>query len=72
MTAVDDVVFQKTVEFYIMDPEGKLADFRKKTLLHIFPQKTIEIEGYLKKNKVNFESKEDIIMFAGFLDTILV
>ena len=72
MTPIDDVVFQKTVEFYIMDQEGKLVDFRKKTLLQIFPQKTIEIEGYLKKNKVNFESKEDILRFAGFLDTVLV
>jgi hypothetical protein len=72
MTPVDDVVFQKTVEFYIMNPEGQLVDFRKKTLLQSFPQKTIEIEGYLKKNKVNFESKEDILRLAGFLDTILV
>jgi hypothetical protein len=72
MTPVDDVVFQKTVEFYIMNAEGQLVDFRKKIILQIFPQKTIEIEGYLKKNKVNFESKEDVLKFAGFLDTILV
>jgi hypothetical protein len=72
MTPVDDVVFQKTVEFYLMDAEGQLVDFRKKTLLQMFPQKSIEIEGYLKKNKVNFESKEDILRFAGFLDSIIV
>jgi hypothetical protein len=72
MTPVDDVVFQKTVEFYIMDTEGQLVDFRKKTLLQMFPQKTIEIEGYLKKNKVNFESKEDVIRLAGFIDSIIV
>jgi hypothetical protein len=72
MTPVDDIVFQKTVEFYIMDSTGKLLALRKKTLLQILPQKTIEIEGYLKKNKVNFESKEDIIKLAGYLDSILV
>jgi hypothetical protein len=72
MTPVDDIVFQKTVEFYIMNAEGQLVDFRKKTLLQTFPQKAIEIEGYLKKNKINFESKDDILQFAGFLDTIIV
>jgi hypothetical protein len=53
-------------------PEGEYVDFKKKTVLQIFPKKSAEIENYLRKNKVNFELKDDIIRFADYLDSLFV
>jgi hypothetical protein len=72
ITPTEDIVFQKTVEYYIVTPEGEYVDFKKKTVLQIFPKKSAEIENYLKKNKVNFELKDDIIRFADYLDSLFV
>jgi hypothetical protein len=63
----EDMVFQRTLEFYILTSTGELVDFRKKNVLHLYPEKEKEIQSYLKSNKVNFEYGVDILRFAGYL-----
>lgn len=64
----EDIVFQKTLEYYIATPSSGFVDFRKKNVIQLFPQKADEIQIYLKANKVNFESRQDLIRFADYLD----
>ena len=67
LVPADDMEFQRTVEFFILTSSGELVEFRKKNVLTLYPAMEDEIQKYLKSNKVNFESQEDIVRFAGFL-----
>jgi hypothetical protein len=66
----EDMVFQKTFEYSFSIPSGNFVQFRKKNVLQQFPQKNVEIQQYLKTNKVNFESQEDLLRFAEYLGTL--
>jgi hypothetical protein len=70
LVANEDMVFQRTLEYYISDPEGGFDMFNKKNVLHLYPQHEDKIKAYLKANKVNFDLKEDLLRFAGFLETL--
>lgn len=63
----EDYVFQRTLEFYLLTSSGELIEFRKKNVLSLYQDKETEIQKYLKSNKVNFESQQDILRFADFL-----
>lgn len=63
----EDLVFQRSLEFYILTSSGELIEFRKKNVFNLFPDREPEIQKYLKSNKVNFEMKVDILRFADFL-----
>lgn len=63
----DDMEFQRTLEFYIMTSSGEPVEFRKKNVMELYPDREDEIQKYLKSNKVNFESQEDILRFADYL-----
>jgi len=67
LVPADDMEFQRNLEFYIITSSGDLVEFRKKNVIELFPEKEDEIQKYLKSNKVNFESQEDIVRFADFL-----
>ena len=67
LVPIDDMEFQRTVEFFILTSSGELVEFRKKNVMELYPAKEDEIQKYLKSNKVNFELQEDIVRFADFL-----
>jgi hypothetical protein len=67
LVPADDMEFQRNLEFYIIASSGEMVEFRKKNVIELFPEEEDEIQKYLKSNKVNFESQEDIIRFADFL-----
>lgn len=63
----EDWVFQETMEYFLSTPERGFVQFNKKNVLEIFPQKKDAIKDYLKSNKIHFDSRADLLEFAGYL-----
>jgi hypothetical protein len=63
----EDWVFQKTPEFYYSLDYGDFEMFTRKNVLQLFPGKDDDVKNFLKANKVNFESREDILKLTDFL-----
>jgi hypothetical protein len=66
----EDIVLENTHEYYLSIPSSGFVTFRKKNVLQLFPQKVNEIQKYLKFNKVNFDSKDDLLRLAAYLDSL--
>jgi hypothetical protein len=71
LVANEDLVFQRTLEYYISDSSGGFVPYNKKNVLQLYPQKKDQIKAYLKTNKVDFDSRDDLIRLAGFLKDLL-
>jgi len=67
LVTTDDMVLRREAEFYILTSNNELVTFRKKKVIELYLNKKAEIERYLKSNKVNYESQEDILRFADWL-----
>jgi len=65
----EDLVFRRTLEFYIMSDEGDLIEFRKKNIMELYTANENEIQKFLKANKIDFEEQVDLIKLADFLAT---
>jgi hypothetical protein len=70
LTANQDRIFQKVVEYYLATSTSGFVFFNKKKVKKLFPQQKKAIDEYLKSNKVDFDSKKDLLRFAEYLDTI--
>jgi hypothetical protein len=62
-----EMIFQKTREYYLSVSTSDFVLFRKKAVMKLFPEKSDEIQQYLKSNKVDFDSESDLLRLAGFL-----
>lgn len=65
-----DRIFKKVSEYYLLTPTGTFVVFTKKKVMQLFPKKKKAIDEYLKSNKVDFNSREDLIRFAGYLSDL--
>jgi hypothetical protein len=65
-----EMVFQKTREYYLSVSANDFVLFRKKAVMKLFPEKTDEIQQYLKSNKVDFDSETDLLKLAEFLKSL--
>lgn len=70
LSANQDRIFQKVSEYYLCIPAGNCVLFTKQKAKQLYPQKKKSIDVYLKSNKVNFNSGEDLIRFAGYLENL--
>jgi hypothetical protein len=70
LTANEDMVFQRTFEFYLSDPSGGFASCNKKNLLHIYHQHEDEIRAYLKTARINFEKRDDLMKLTEYLKNL--
>ncbi|MEI6050171.1 MAG: hypothetical protein WCS03_14805 [Bacteroidota bacterium] len=70
LSANEDMVFQKTKDYYLATKSSGFIQFRKKTVLQLFPEKEAAIKDYLKSNKINFDSKDDLLKLAEFLQRL--
>jgi hypothetical protein len=70
LTANTDMMFQRTLEYYLSDPSGGYIQYTKKNVMQLFPQHEDKIKAYLKSNKVNFEKRDDLIRLAGYLSAL--
>lgn len=68
----DDLILQMTRDFFYSTPEVKFVQFSKKNALRVFPEKEDVIKSYLKSNKINFDSKADILKLADFINSLFV
>lgn len=68
LTLNQDRLFQKVSEFFLATPSGSFVPFNRKKAKQLFSQNKKAINAYLKSNKVNFDSRKDIIRFAEFLE----
>lgn len=66
----EDLILEKTSEYYLSVRGTDFVQFRKKNVLQLFPQKATEIQKYLKSDRVNFDSREDLLRFAEYLRTL--
>jgi hypothetical protein len=67
LVANEDMVFQRTCEYYISDPDGGYDMYNKKNVLHLYSNKEKEIKAYLKSEKINFDKRDDLIKLADYL-----
>jgi hypothetical protein len=65
-----EMVFQKTREYYLSVSTNDFVLFRKKAMMKLFPEKTDEIQQYLKSNKVDFNSETDLLRLTDFLRSL--
>jgi hypothetical protein len=70
LAANKNMVFQKTMEYYFATPTSGFVQFRKKSVLQLYPEKSVAIKAYLKSNNVDFDSREDILKLVEFLKTL--
>lgn len=62
-----DRIYKKVSEYYLLTPAGTFILFTKKKVMQLFPQKKKTIDAYLKSNKVDFNSRENLIRLAEYL-----
>lgn len=63
----EDCVFQMEREYYFSKLENGFILFSRKNILGMFPQHEKGIKSYLKSNKVNFNSVDDLLRLAEYL-----
>lgn len=70
LKASNDMVFQKTTEYYIAKSYRDFVPYRRNYVTKLFPEKSEEIKKYLKSNKINFDSENDLLKLAGYLKSL--
>jgi hypothetical protein len=63
----EDIELEDTREYYIYTADAGFTLFTKKNVLRLFPADEDRIKSYLKSERVNFNSGEDLIRFTDFL-----
>ncbi len=63
-------VFEKKVLYFLATPKSGFVPFRKNKIWPLFPGKKAAIQSYLKSNPVDFNSRYDLLRFAGYLRTL--
>ena len=66
-TANKDMVFKKSLQYYILTPEADFILINKNNLLKQYPHNKDKIKPFLKKNKIKFDVREDILKLADFI-----
>jgi hypothetical protein len=70
LTADEDLIFRRTKTFYILMPDGDFDLFNKKNICKLFSKNKEEIKSYLKSNNIKFDSQEDVVKLAEYLESL--
>jgi hypothetical protein len=62
-----EIVLVKNTSYLIGNKFNEFVPFDRKSIMKMFPRKKPDIDEYLKKNKVNYSKKEDLIKLVDFL-----
>ncbi len=66
-----DIVLQKEEVFFFSTSPGEYSRFNRKNIsTHISITKDL-LKNYIKSNKVNFKSKEDLLQLADYMNEVL-
>lgn len=71
LTLDEDMVLQKTAEFFFSISGYDFIPLNKKNIIKSLPGKENVINDYLKSNKIHFDSTSDILKLSGFLNNLL-
>jgi hypothetical protein len=63
----EDIVLRKETQYYFGNAYNNFVRAGKKRIEGLFPKEELSIANYLKKNKVDFDKKEDLEKLAQFL-----
>lgn len=60
-------------EFYFLHPNGKIEQYylKKQDLYLIMRKKSQDVKQYMKKNKLRYDRKDDLIQITGFYNSLL-
>lgn len=66
-----DMVVQKENAYFFSKSGEYLVRFNKKNIIKITPGKENVVKNYIKSNNIDFESREDLIKLADFVNMLL-
>jgi len=66
-----DMVFRKEEVYIFSTSEEDFVRFNKKNIIKIIPEKENDVKNYIKLNKIDFESREDLLSLADFVSKLL-
>jgi hypothetical protein len=66
----EDRIFERIVKYYLAVSSSGFVPFTRKKAIQLFPQKKDAIQDYLRLYKVDFDSGDDLLRFAGFLQNL--
>ena len=70
LVANKDMVFKRTIQYYISTKDSGFQSFNRKNVLALFPDSEVKIRDYMKTNKVKFDSRADLLRLAEFLGSL--
>ena len=70
LVPTEDIVLQKTSNYFYSTPENEFSQLTKKNIIKILPEKEYLIKNYIKSNKIDFEFREDILKLADFMGNL--
>jgi len=71
MKLADDVVIQQTAGYFYSTSGSDFIPFTRKNIIRIMQGKEDEIKNYIKANKIDFDSREDLLKLAGYVSDLI-
>jgi hypothetical protein len=66
----EDLVLSKNADYYIGNTASGFVSYKKSNVLNLYPRQKKAIEEFLKKNKVNFKAKDDLVKLTDFISAL--
>lgn len=66
----ENLLLNKTTNYYIETESYKLVPASKKNFLSLFPSRENEIKEYIKNKQINFSSEKDLIDLTGYISQL--
>jgi len=66
-----DRSYSRGFAYFIIDQNNSLHKATRTSILRLFPSSRDAIQEYLNKNKVNFESRENLVDLLGFCNQLI-
>jgi hypothetical protein len=66
----EDIEVQRTLEYYLSGLSGDFLPFTRKNVIQLFPQNEDKIKAYIKSNKIDLDTRDDLLKFADYLRSL--
>jgi len=66
----EDLVLSKNADYFIGNTANGFVPYKKINVLNLYPQQKKAIDEFLKKNKVNFKAKDDLVKLTEFISAL--
>ena len=70
LKANQDMIFERTKIYYISTLESSFKLYTKRNVFQLFPKNKGGIKSFLKTNKIKFDSEDDLLKLAEYLETL--